>query len=116
VLAIVAIILAGGVLVSLLELRHERMRLAIRGALRVLEAWVVPARLISTIARAGEETIVQNAAAARRHRARPSTLLFTVIARLWRRLRHSAGSFRILMLPGLAEEGEMYAMWLLGVV
>ncbi len=116
-LAIVAIILGGGVLASLLELRRERISVAIRGALRTLAAWVAPDRLISIIARAGEETIAQNAAAAaRRHRARRSAPHVTVITRLWRRFRHSAGNFRILVLPGLAEDGEMYAMWLLGVV
>jgi tellurite resistance protein TerC len=115
-LGMVALILGGGVLISLLELRRERIRLALRGALRMVETWVVPDRLISTIARAGEETMTRNAAAAARRRSvRRSAPRVARIARLWRRVRQRASGFGVLLVPGFAEEGELYAMWLLGV-
>jgi tellurite resistance protein TerC len=100
-LAAVLMILGVGVLVSLIELRwHGQIRGMIRSAGGKLREWVAPDHLISTIAKAGEDAVSQNAPYVQPHRAQ----------RLWRRLfRAKTLNIPILAAHQIAAKADIYA-------
>ena len=114
-LATVLVILGIGVLVSIVELRwrDEISRMA-KGTRRTLQEWIVPAHLVSTIARAGRRAISQNAAShARRRHARPATTGRPSITRLWRSLFHwKRQQHLVLVAHRIIEEGDKYSTYL----
>jgi hypothetical protein len=109
-LAAVILILATGVLVSLVELRwRAQISRTMSRAARTLQDWLVPDRLIETIDRAGQTRSV------RRCRAQRSATRVTLITRLWRALvSGKSGNVSILVANHFLEESEKYAMYFSG--
>ena len=100
-LAAVITILGIGVIVSLIELRwHDQIRGILRNAPARLRQRIAPDQLISTIAKAGEEAVSQNAPFVQSRRAQ----------RLWRRLfRANTFNIPILAAHQIAVEADIYA-------
>jgi tellurite resistance protein TerC len=114
-LAAVIVILATGVLVSLIELRwHDQISRMMSRTAQTLQQWIVPDRLIATIARAGRRAVSQNAAVrARWHSAQGSAARLPLMTRLWRHLfRGTGGNVTILVTNRILEEGDKYATYL----
>jgi tellurite resistance protein TerC len=110
-LATVLVILATGVLLSLVE---RSGRNPIGRAVRRLNEWIVPTQLISTVGDAGRRAVLQIAAQRRqRRRLRRSEGRPSPIAALWRRLSRGKGSnLSILVAHQFFYEAEMYAAFL----
>jgi tellurite resistance protein TerC len=110
-LAAVIVILATGVLVSLVELRwRAQIRRTMSRAAHTLQEWIVPDRLIETIDRAGQTRSV------RRRRAQRSATRVPLITRLRRALFiGKGGNVSILVASHLLEESEQYAMYFYSV-
>ena len=98
-LGAVVVILAIGVLVSVITLRWRE---PIGRAFRTVGAWIVPDHLLETIATEGRRAAMQHA---ERAAARVSAL-----ARKWRRLFHH--NIPILVIGQIVGEAEPYAMYL----
>lgn len=114
-LAAVLLILAVGVLVSLIELRwHGAIVPAIRRGAHRVHHWIVPDSLVSTIMKAGERELSERAARKdRAHGHDDGTPHRSLIDRLWR--RHPGGrtrSLAFLVANCLAEGGDRYAVYL----
>jgi tellurite resistance protein TerC len=106
-LAAVILILATGVIVSLVELRwRDQIGRMMSRTGNSLQEWIVPDRLIETIDRAGQTRSV------RRRRAERSATRVPLITRLWRALFSGKGAnVSILVANHLLEESEKYAMY-----
>ena len=114
-LAAVIVILATGVLVSLIELRwHDQISRTFDGTVQTLQEWIVPDHLIETIAEGGRRAVSQNGVLwVRRHRAERSVTSLPLMTRLWRQLfGGKTGNVGILVVSRIFEEGDRYAMYL----
>ena len=118
-LAIVVVILAAGVLVSVIELRWRgQIRSTIGRTVHTFREWVVPDHLMSTMLRAAERKVSQTAAShARRQRAWRSVRSFSPMPKPWRHLfRGKAKNMLLLAAHRIVEYGEQYATQLYGLV
>jgi tellurite resistance protein TerC len=115
-LATVLLILATGVLLSLIDQSRGQISRRVGRTARRLNEWIVPKQLISTIGEAGRRTVLQSAAQRRRQRRRgmrPAEPRLSPIAALWRRLCRGKGSnLSILVAHQFFYEAEMYAAFL----
>jgi tellurite resistance protein TerC len=114
-LGVVVLILAVGVIASLIELRWRvQIRWAFQTFVRKAEAVVVPDHLIRTIARAGRRSVSAKAAAAERRRlARATSERSSALITLWRRFfGGNARNMPILLIHQIFEEGSVYALYL----
>jgi tellurite resistance protein TerC len=113
-LAVVLFILAGGVLVSLIERSwHDQIGRSTNRMVRAVQQAIVPDRLITTIAQAGRRAALRNAAARTRRRdaerpaPRPSP-----IATFWRQLFRGKGSNLSILVAHYLAEADGFAMLL----
>jgi tellurite resistance protein TerC len=106
-LAVIIVILATGVLVSLAELRwHDPISRTMSSAAHTVQEWIVPDHLIETIERAGQAYRV-------RRTAQRSVARDPLMTRLWRRLFGGKGrNLSILVANHILEEAEMFAAFL----
>jgi hypothetical protein len=114
-LAAVIVILATGVLVSLVELRwHDQISRRMIRTAQTLQEWIAPDHLIATIARAGRRAVSRKSArGVRRHGAQRSVTRVPPMTRLWRHLfRGKGGNVAILVANRVFEEADQYATYL----
>lgn len=114
-LATVIVILATGVLVSLIDTRwHDEIRSGIRRTGQTLQAWVVPDRMVSDILSEAERKVSDNASPPERSEnvrepiERPS--LITKLRRYF--FPRNAGPVLVFAIHGLVEGAGAFAMFL----
>jgi len=108
-LAAVIVILATGVLVSLVELRwRDQIGRTMSRTARTLQEWIVPDRLVETIDQAGETRSV------RRRRVQRSGIRVPLMMRAWRRLFTGKGRSASILVAShhILEEGDKFAAFL----
>jgi len=105
-LAAVIVILATGVLVSLVELRwRDQIGRTMSRTARTLQEWIVPDRLVETIDQAGETRSV------RRRRVQRSGIRVLLMMRAWRKLFTGKGRSASILVAShhILEESEKFA-------